>query len=83
MRPQHDALFRAMAQTWYAQLSSGTIKSNNFQLHPPVNENNNVFTNRCGNLAYPLLLSAEWNGQEYDSIYYNPRVLNTGRCGRA
>lgn len=80
VRPQHDALFRAIAQNWYDQLATGTIKSNNFQLHPPVNENNDVFTNRCGNLSYPLLLSAEWNGQEYDPVHYDPNVLDTGMC---
>ena len=83
VRPQHDALFRAMAQKWYDQLANGTIKSNNFQLHPPVNENNNIFTNRCGNLVYPLLLEAEWNGQEYNSVRYAPNVLDHGRCSRA
>ena len=65
--PQNDALFRAIAQKWYDQFANGTIRSNNFQLHPPVNKNSNIFTNRCGNLAYPLLLEAEWNGQEYDA----------------
>lgn len=83
VRPQYDALFRAMARNWYDQLADGTIRSNNFQLHPPVNENNDVFTNRCGNLAYPLLLSAEWNGQEYDPVHYDPDVLDIGRCSRA
>ncbi len=83
VRPQYDALFRAIAQNWYDQLADGTIKSNNFQLHPPVNENNNVFTNRCGNLAYPLLLSAEWNDQKYDAVYYNPKILDYGKCSRA
>lgn len=82
VRPQHDALFRAMARNWYNQLATGTIRSNNFQLHPPVNENSDVFTNRCGNLEYPLLLAAEWNGQEYVSVYYEPDVLNSGRCNR-
>ena len=82
VRPQHDRLFRAMAQDWYNQLAAGTITSNNFQLHPPVNENSDVFTNRCGNLEYPLLLAAEWNGREYVSAYYDPDVLNSGRCNR-
>lgn len=80
VRPQYDVLFRAMAQDWYNQLAAGTIKSHNFQLHPPVNENSDVFTNRCGNLVYPLLLEAEWNGREYDSVYYEPDVLDYGEC---
>ena len=62
------------------QLADGRIQSSNFQLHPPVNENHDVFTNRCGNLVYPLLLNAEWNGYEYDPIYYNPAILRDGEC---
>ena len=80
VRPQYDRLFRAVAQNWYEQLADGRIQSSNFQLHPPVDENHDVFTNRCGNLVYPLLLNAEWNGYEYDALYYNPDVLRDGEC---
>ena len=48
VRPQYDRLFREVAEEWYSQYASGQIRSNNFQLHPPVNVNNDVFTNRCG-----------------------------------
>lgn len=81
VRPKYDILFRAIAQNWYNQLANGMIRSHNFQLHPPVNENSNIFTNRCGNLIYPLLLEAEWTGREYVSVYYDPDVLAYGECG--
>lgn len=80
VRPQVDLLFREIAENWYEQLADGRIQSDNFQLHPPVNENNNVFTNRCGVLEYPLLLNAEWNGREYIELHYAPNVLIDGEC---
>lgn len=83
VRPQQDTLFREVAQKWYLQLANGTIRSNNFQLHPPVNENSDVFTNLCGNLSYPLLLDAEWNGCEYVAISYSQDVLYSGECCEA
>ncbi len=83
VRPQYDVLFRRMAQRWYDQLSRGLIRSTNFQLHPPVNENNDVFTNNCGNLSYPLLLEAEWNGRQYEIVSYDPNVLEHGQCASA
>lgn len=80
VRPQYDRLFRKMARHWYEQLANGTIRSSNFQLHPPVNENNDIFTNLCGNLQYPLLLEAEWDGYNYSALYYNPAILHSGVC---
>lgn len=80
VRPQFDSKFREIAQEWYKQLANGKIISTNFQLHPPVNENHNVFTNLCGNLEYPLLLNAEWNGQKYVTLEYNPNILEFGKC---
>jgi hypothetical protein len=80
VRPQYDRLFREMACNWYEQLANGRIRSNNFQLHPPVNENDDVFTNQCGNLMYPLLFNAEWNGYEYNALLYDSTVLHNGRC---
>lgn len=80
VRPQYDDLFRDVADNWYTQLANGTIISNNFQLHPPVNRNNDIFTNRCGDLEYPLLLMAEWNGNEYDILSFNPDALLDGKC---
>lgn len=83
VRPQYDVLFRRMAQRWYDQLSRRLIRSTNFQLHPPVNENNDVFANNCGNLSYPLLLEAEWNGRRYEIVRYYPNVLAHGQCANA
>lgn len=80
IRPQYDDLFRAVAEEWYLQRANRQIISNNFQLHPPVNKNDDVFTNRCGDLAYPLLFMAEWNGREYDILSYSPEVLVDGEC---
>lgn len=80
VRPQYDHSFRKIAQTWYEQLAEGIIRSNNFQLHPPVNENTDIFTNMCGNLKYPIMLIAEWDGKEYTPIFYEPGVLNFGEC---
>lgn len=82
VRPQFDLLFRDVAQRWYDQLSRGIINSTNFQLHPPVNEKSDVFTNNCGNLVYPLLLEAEWNGCEYEAVSYKPNVLDYGECAK-
>lgn len=80
VRPQYDRLFREVAEEWYTQSASGQIRSNNFQLHPPVNINNDVFTNRCGNLVYPLLFMAEWNGKKYEVLSFSPEILNNGEC---
>ena len=80
VRSQYDKLFRAVANTWYQSHAAGIIKSDNLQLHPPVNQNGNVFTNSCGNLSYPLLFSAEWNGLTYVVSYFNPDVLTNGEC---
>lgn len=80
VRPQYDNLFRGVANKWYTQLSKGIIMSNNFQLHPPVNSDSDIFTNQCGNLIYPLLFRADWNGRGYDVISFSPEVLNYGEC---
>ena len=58
VRPQDDPAFRDMCRNWYEQRASKTIKSNNFQLHPPRGLDNNVIRNTCGNLLYPLYFSA-------------------------
>ena len=80
VRPQSDRLFREVAEEWYSQYASGQIRSNNFQLHPPVNRNDDVLTNRCGDLVYPLLFSDEWNGREYEILSYSPEILDEWDC---
>lgn len=80
VRTKKDRLFRQVCEQWYDLKVSGEIISNNFQLHPPRNKNENVFRNTCGNLNYPLLFNAIWNGNHYDVLSYNPDVLKNGEC---
>ena len=56
------------------------IVSNNFQLHPPRNNDANLFTNKCGNLLYPLLLSAERSKSGFLILTYDTKVLANGVC---
>lgn len=80
VRPQHDREFRAICRKWYKQRKAGKITSNNFQLHPPRGKNLNVIRNECGNLNYPLLLSAEWIKDKYAITHYEPQVLQDSSC---
>ncbi|MGO0063480.1 MamI family restriction endonuclease [Brevibacillus fluminis] len=80
VRTQKDEVFREMCRKWYKQVESGQIISTNFQLHPPRNKNSNEFRNTCGNLDYPLLLNAIWDGSKYELIHYDPDALNSGMC---
>ncbi len=80
IRPTKDPVFRKMCERWYKQRDAGTIKSDNFQLHPPRNEDSNVFRNTCGNLAYPLLFSAVAREKGYNAETFAPDVLSTGIC---
>jgi hypothetical protein len=81
VRPQHDAIFRAMCLDWYSKRDRGEIISTNFQLHPPRGQNSNLIKNTCGNLLYPLLFAAE---RPHDGTYqvkeYHLEVLSTGLC---
>jgi hypothetical protein len=83
VRPQHDKKFRAMCRLWYKQRAGGKIISDNFQLHPPIGKNSDSFTNNCGDLNYPLLLSAEWMNDRYGITHYGPEALKTGECSKA
>jgi hypothetical protein len=65
---------------WYAAKKRGTIKSDNFQLHPPRYQDDNVFRNEFGNLSYPLLFCAIRKDSGFESIHYDPEVLTTGQC---
>lgn len=78
---QVDTEFREMAAAWYAKRDSGTISSNNFQLHPPRGTDSNVFRNLCGNLTYPLLFCAERAPiGEYEMLVLDQEAPKTGRC---
>jgi hypothetical protein len=80
VRAQHDSAFRAVCSLWYERRSSGTIKSENFQLHPPRNRDNNVIRNTCGNLEYPLLFCAVRSDSGFKLDSFNPGVLKSGQC---
>src|SRR6266496_5241771 len=80
VRTQKDRIFREMASTWYRKRDCGEIISNNFQLHPPRNRNTNIFTNRCGNLEYPLLFEARRRRNGFECTVYRPEVLESGAC---
>ena len=69
-----------MCSQWYDQRRKGAIISNNFQLHPPRNIDSNVFTNNCGDLQYPLLLSAERGESGFVILIYDAQALRTGAC---
>lgn len=77
---QHDEEFRSMASSWYLLRKNGVIRSNNFQLHPPRNKDNNVFTNNCGHLEYPLMLEARLVGSNFVLESYDENALNITRC---
>lgn len=77
---KQDTEFREMASRWYALRNSGEIKSDNFQLHPPRNKDNNVFRNNCGVLEYPLMLEARLSNGQYTLTSYDANVLTTARC---
>jgi len=83
VRPKEDTIFRAICETWYNQRAEGTIKSDNFQLHPPRNQDSNVIRNTCGNLIYPLLFRADWTGAKYVAVTHAPELLKSGTCENA
>lgn len=80
VRPQKDEEFRKMCAKWYDEREKGTIKSNNFQLHPPRNKNSNIIRNTCGVFEYPLLFQAERINERFQLIKYDPSVLDSGAC---
>jgi hypothetical protein len=83
VRPQKDKVFRKMCKTWYGKRNSGQIVSNNFQLHPPREKDSNEIRNECGNLVYPLLLSAERDTDGFGVVEFHPEVMENGKCVHA
>jgi hypothetical protein len=83
VRPQKDRVFRNMCKSWYDKRAAGEITSANFQLHPPREKDSDLFRNTCGNLIYPLLLSAERDKNGFHVVGYHPEVLRTGKCKQA
>jgi hypothetical protein len=80
VRPGKDKEFRDMADKWYKLQAKGEIKSANFQLHPPRKKDHNIFRNECGNLSYPLMLSAVRVEDKYLVETYAPKVVDSGNC---
>ncbi len=78
--PDKDKYFRQLASIWYAKREIGTIRSDNFQLHPPRNTDSNIFRNTCGNLEYPLLFEARLIGEKFSLHFYGENVLGSGAC---
>ena len=81
VRTQYDVEFRKICEAWYGKRASGEIRSENFQLHPPVKQDYNLMKNNCGNLHFPLLFSAirsKIGG--YKLIRYNSESLESGEC---
>jgi len=81
VRTKTDKVFRAICADWYKRRAAREINSSNFQLHPPRGKDTNEFRNSCGNLLYPLLLSAERTTKSlYQLTHYEPSVLTKGAC---
>lgn len=79
VRTAKDKVFRGVAEKWY----KGNKKSSNFQLHPPIGRDDDVVTNRCGNMSLPLLLDARFIRGEWTVKTYDPEVLASGLCKTA
>ena len=79
-RPQSDPVFRNMCEDWYKARAAGTIRSANFQLHPPRGKDTNDITNTFGNLTYPLLLSAVREKEQFVLESIDWSVLTKGLC---
>jgi hypothetical protein len=79
VRSNSDPVFRRVCAKWYRQFAADEV-SNNFQLHPPRNQNHNVIRNTCGNMEFPLLFSAVMKGSRFQMQEYHPSVLRNGRC---
>lgn len=83
VRPQHDKEFRRVVSAWYEGRAAGDIRSTNFQLHPPRNEDSDVIRSSFGNLSYPLLFLAERQDDSWKVTHFDEKVLTSGQCQRA
>ena len=82
VRPGADLDFRQVVSLWYEKRRTREIRSTNFQLHPPRNQDHNTIRNSCGNLIYPLLFHAEIKDGRYRVLKHDKHALITGRCQR-
>ena len=79
VRAKDDRIFRQVCAKWYQQYSAGDV-SNNFQLHPPRNQDHNVIRNTCGNMEFPLLFCAVRKSDHFELVHFDSDVLVRGRC---
>ena len=82
VRPETDPEFRKLVSAWYSMRQTGKIKSTNFQLHPPRNQDHNIIRNSLGNLEYPLYFQAEHDGDRYHLIHFDEVAPQRGQCRR-
>lgn len=82
--PNTDELFKEIVFKWYSQVNDGTIKSTNFQLHPPRNNDNDIFRNNCGTLIYPKMMEATFDkkSDSYKIILLDRKKSETGLCAK-
>jgi hypothetical protein len=80
VRTSEDRVFRKMARRWYVGRIRDNKQRTNFQLHPPRDTSDNLFTNKCGNLTYPLLFTAIRNGRRFELTLWKPSTLIKGQC---
>lgn len=83
VRPRKDRVFRKVAKLWYRQRARGTIRSDNFQLHPPIGTEKNLVKNKCGDLELSLFFRADWNRTTYRVITLDSRARTSGSCSLA
>ena len=83
VRARSDRVFRAVCAKWYHGRADRSIRSENFQLHPPIDDDNNVIRNSYGNLSFPLLFEARRGDKGYECALFRPEVLDDGVCKNA
>jgi hypothetical protein len=79
VRPAKDRVFRNVCAKWYSQYAAGEV-SDNFQLHPPRNQDHNGIRNTCGNMQFPLLFCATRKSDHFELLDFDRDVLTRGTC---
>lgn len=83
VRPRRDPEVRRVVAAWYVKRAAGETKSDNFQLQPPRNRNDNVIRNDCGSLAFPLFFAAELDAGGYRVVRLSRNAQTRGLCRSA
>ena len=77
--PSNDKAFSQVFDNW----RKSNRKSRNFQLHPPVNKDSNITTNRSGNLELPLNFQFEENSLgKMEIVLMNDKILSASLITR-